>query len=374
MILKNSIFLTAQKSPTMRTYLAVLLLVIGTCLFAQNLRRDKINQALIHIYNASELEATQTITSLGVLDPAYEFLNALKIRWVNFPLEHNALAFGQMNELLERSYQNTMQKNGGTPDERLFIRTVSKSLKAMYGLETGDIGWSEARDAYKAIKVGEDKLDVYNEFLLTTGIYNYLRDKFPDRFVLSGVVNVLAATVFKMGDTKEGMNQLLQASNSTFYAQNEALLYLGHINLRYESNPVESRKYLDQLITKFPNNYFFKVLKAETYYWEGKIDQVEAMIDEIEQGPNEFYQMVALVFKGMVQEFSTRNGVEAIRLYMQAVEKGSTIKNEESLVYQMLAYKGLERLTRDRESRSYQKIIRSDSPYLSLRENPNWIP
>lgn len=360
----------------LKPYCLILLMstVIIINSYGQDTRELNIKKALEFIYNTESKEADKIISTFVNNDPVIDLLRAMNIRWSNFPLSYDSEEFEKMNNILSDCSNTKKSVDIKSEHELIFINTIAKALKAMYALETGNITWNEAREAYKAILNGEKLIINYPDFLLTTGIYNYLRDKFPERYFLSFMVDTFAALFFKKGDSKLGLEQLIKASENSFFVKYESLLYLSHLNLRYESDPIQSRIYLEILIEQFPKNHFFNVLKIETYYWEGNINGMTSIVESYQQTRHEgFYKIAELVFKGIIEEFNYKDKEKAKILYNEAIKLGGKVKNEESMVYQVLAYKGLSRLSVRALSKDYEKKIKEISPYLSLNNNPSWI-
>jgi len=360
--------------------LAILLLFIFQNSFSQihgSERTQFIESALVKIYNCDSTVTDEIIQKLSSEDPATCFLTALALRWKNFPLEHNSFEYDEMKNQLNSCFETASSTVGYNMNEIQFIKTVSKALTVLYELESGEITLKKAKQAYKLIKDGDSMIEDYNEFKLTSGIYNYLRDKFPERYLLGFVVDNFASILFgfKKGDQEKGLNQLKEASKDTNFSKFEAALYLAHINLRYESNYHDAITHLQELVIFFPKNNFFRVLLAESYYWNGQLDSMKSQIHLIDQEKNPFYKMSTLFFMGVHAEFIIKDLSKAKFLYEKSNEIGLSIQNEESDIYQTLSLRGLTRIAKF-ENRPFNQILKTAkkvAPYNSLKVDPDWI-
>lgn len=338
-------------------------------------RAQVIGRAIQAIYNCDESKGVLLIGKLDSADPASKFLQALLLRWKDYPLDHRAEEFEEMKRLLTETSEEVMSLQVYEEFENEFIRTVSKALLALYGLETSQITLKEARQTHDLIQTGKKLIDDYNEFLLTTGIYNYLRDKIPERYFLGFLIDYSVSIFFRRGNTEKGLKQLRLASVKTFYSKYEAKLYLAHINLRYEQEFETCIDILTKLSTEFPNNDFFKVLLAESYYWKGDIKLIVPIIQKIGHTTVPFYQMATYFFQGVVTEVLNGDFKKAELYYQRGMQIGNTIENEESDVYKTLIMRGLSRVnSRGRQvSRAYIKLAKKKAPYKSLKKDPRWL-
>lgn len=137
----------------------------------------------------------------------------------------------------------------------------------------------------KAIELDPERYDAY----MAVGIFNFYAAHIP-----SGL-KFLAKIVGISGNEKKGLEFLEKAATHPNLFQADALFVLSHAYGKTKKNYGKAKEYIDILITKYPQNHYFKFLKAETSH-HGKLFAASR------QEFNAFFQFCAILPKGVCSQ------------------------------------------------------------------------
>jgi predicted Zn-dependent protease len=113
--------------------------------------------------------------------------------------------------------------------------------------------------------------------------------------------------------------------------------------LRYEENTEKAKLYLENLVSEYPNNSFFKSKLIECYVTNNEFKIALPLINELSRKEDNYYKMCGEVFYGMYLEMERLSLDQAQFFYEKSLLTGKnyTIKG---LYFKSLAYIGLGRI------------------------------
>ncbi|WP_425390624.1 tetratricopeptide repeat protein [Ekhidna sp.] len=307
--------------------------------------QNLVKKASDHIYNAKPDSAEYYISKAERYlpeHPVIPLMRAMSILWSEIPLISEE-EFAKMEFQLDSAISLARFRD---PDleqpEMIFFAMASYGLLAEYYADQGYMmkAVSEANRAYGLMKKGFDIVDDYPEFLLTTGLYNYFREKYPEKHPMYKPL----LWFFRSGDMEKGLKQLEQACNESFLTKVEAYVYLSYIYLRYEYKPDLAQNYLSALCEMYPNNFYAKAKYLESManpedFKDAPLDDIHALITH--ESP--YYKLAGYVFLGYFEEKIIKNDKKAEHAYRTALKYAEEIPNHGEF-FKSFGYLGLSRI------------------------------
>lgn len=298
-----------------------------------------------HIYNASPDSANFYISKLErelPNHPVIPLMRAMKLMWVNIPTITDEVFKEMQFELnLAIELAEIIDPRLKQP-EMVFFAMASHGLLAEHYADQGYTmkALSEANSAYGLMKKGFEIVDNYPEFLLTTGLYNYFREKYPEKHPVYKPL----LWFFKSGDMELGIKQLEMASEKSVFSRVEADVYLSYIYLRYEYNPVKAQEHLAKLCEKYPNNFYAKAKYLESLanprdFRDAPLEVIYALLTH----ENPYYKLAGYVFLGYYEEKVIFNKEKAERAYRMGLSFGETLTSHGEY-FKGFGYLGLARI------------------------------
>jgi len=344
----------------LRSLITIISLTLAIQSFGQVFERgplqNVVKKASDFIYNASADSAEFYIAKAEkeIPDhPVIPLMRAMTILWSNIPLISEDL-FIEMEYHLDLAIERAKDKDPDLEDpEMIFFAMASYGLLAEYYAEQGSTmkAVGEANRAYGLMKKGFKIVDEHPEFLLTTGLYNYFREKYPEKHPIYKPL----LWFFRRGDMELGLSQLQKACTESFLTTVEAHVYLSYIYLRYEYKPDLAQKYLSELCTIYPNNYYAKAKYLEslanpTDFKEGAIEIIQALIDN----DSPYYKLAGYVFLGYYEEAVKYNSKKAEKAYRKGLAFGDTIPDHGEF-FKSFGYLGLGRVLMNKNANEEAK-------------------
>lgn len=335
----------------MRKYLFILFLSYSHFSVAQ-LFNDKDRLALVKrtvdfIYNVEEDSALQYIDSVEMQlpnHPVVPMLRGMKILWENIPLVTVDSIFRkfrfQMSEVIRLS--GRMDGERQEHPEAIFFEMAARGLLAEYYADDDQYmkAVNEASKTYQLLKLGFDLQEEVPEFLFTSGLYNYFRERYPERYP----VYRSFVWLFRSGDIEKGLEQLREASEVTVISKVEATVYLAYIYLRYEYKPMKAQHYLANLQRQYPNNYYITAKLLESYADGKNFENADrTTIGLLLASDRPYYQLAGKAFNGLYHEKMLNDQEAALRFYKEAISAGSGILGHGEY-YRSLTYLGMGRI------------------------------
>ncbi|MAJ50355.1 MAG: hypothetical protein CMB82_01920 [Flammeovirgaceae bacterium] len=276
--------------------------------------------------------------------PVIPSMEAFLIQWEHIPIIEGK-TFMLFEAKLREAIAASEHLNPLDPydEEAVFFELATRGLLAEHYAEKNKYfeAISEANKIYSLIKKGFDLVDDNPEFLFTTGLYNYFRIMYPQKHPIFAPV----AIFFKKGDKELGLKQMVNSTEKAIISQIEASIYLSYIYLRYEQTPEKAFFLLQNLIKKYPTNYYLLSKFLESAYATEQYDKIMPwMVDTLMNTGRTYYKMVGHVFRAAHFEFVEKEAKEAYLYYGMGVGFGNEIPNHGEH-FKSIAYLGLGRLS-----------------------------
>jgi len=349
----NSLFIR-KNYHQLKYFILVFSSLIGLKIQAQNLPLfdNKSRIALVkkggdYIYNMQPDSASIIIAKVKKMMPDHHpivpMMEALNIGWQEMPLRSSSKVFdahiAALNRVIEASGKLQEQQEGHP--EGIFFELVARGLKAEYYAREGSYmkALGEARKMYTLSKRGFELADKYSEFLFPIGLYNYFREKYPERHPIFKPF----LWVFKSGNIEKGLAQLDSATQVGILTKIEAHLYISYIYLRYEDDTSKAKKYLRNLVEEYPNNSYFKSKLIEYYAIKHDFVKTLPLIKNLRKKKDNYYKMCAEVFYGLYLEKEKNDIQNALIYYKKSLKTGKQYTHK-ALYFKSLAYIGLGRI------------------------------
>lgn len=317
-----------------------------------------------HIYNAAPDSANFYIAKVDELlpdHPVVPLMRAMTLLWFNIPTISEEIFLVMQAELHKTIELSEKIDPDLKNPEMIFFSMASHGLLAEYYADQGYSmkALSEANSAYSLMKKGFEIVDGYPEFLLTTGLYNYFREKYPEKHPVYKPL----LWFFKSGDIDLGINQIEKASNESVLSRVEADVYLSYIYLRYEYNPKKAQEHLEKLCRMYPNNFYAKAKYLESLanpsdFKDAPLTTIYSLITH----KNPYYKMAGYVFLGYFEEKIILNKTKAELAYRKGLSYGDKLSGHGEY-FKSLGYLGLGRL----QIKKGQEVDAKESLDLALR-------
>lgn len=311
----------------MQKFLYLVLFLFPISLQAQKLidqpvSVEKVQKVVDYIYGFQFAKAESAIKQLEPKigrHPAYSLLQALQMYWQYYPLQQDTKPHYEYEKLLliTADRAGEILKKDKDDVEGVFFSLAAYGYLTSYYADKGNLlkTINYAKKSYSFLQEGMDLKNKYEEFYFTTGLYNYYREKYPENHAAYKPF----IWFFQSGDKEEGIAQLNKAANQAVFTRTEALNYLYHIHLHYESNPQEAFQYTKRLHGNYPDNEVFLIFYIENLLALEKITNVIPLIEKIDR-QEPFYRLTRNLFEGMVEEKFFKKQDEALQKYASAVK------------------------------------------------------
>lgn len=313
--------------------------------FKDGLAHDLVKKGADHIYNSNRDSAyfyAKKLESVVPGHPIIPLMRGMAILWANIPTISPRL-FSEMESKLDSAVLLAKARDPNLEEpEMIFLCMASYGILAEYYADQGfnikAVG--EANHAYSLLKKGSELVDEFSEFLLTTGLYNYFIEKYPEKYPIYKPL----VWFFESGDKALGIKQLEQASRSGFLTKVEADIYLSYIYLRYEYKPELAKKHLQALCETYPQNFFAKAKYIESI--ANPEDFQNAPLDiilKLKQHRKPYYKMAGYVFQGYYDEVVIKDSSKAKAAYRKGLAYGAKTPDH-GAYFKSFGYLGLGRI------------------------------
>ena len=333
----------------MKAFLFLIVVLLPTLVFSQvfeeGLVQSLTKKGADHVYNSNPDSAIYYADSIGTYlpnHPVVPLMKAMSLLWSSIPIISDSL-FHIMERQLDSAILLASQEDPQFEDpEMIFFAMSAHGLLAEYYADRDyrmkAVG--EASHAYGLLRKGFDLTDEYPEFLFTVGLYNYFREKYPEKHPLYRPL----LWFFKGGDKELGLMQLKSAIDIAFLTKVEAHLYLSYIYLRYEYEPKMAQKYLSRLCLMYPNNYYAKAKYLESLANPKDYHLAPVkLISELIYHKSDYYKLAGYIFQGYREEVINNDASKAEATYRKGLAYGEEIPGHGEF-FKGFGYLGLGRL------------------------------
>ena len=376
--------MSIRKFITSTLYTSVLLILLTSQVWAQYSMinsnpagRSLLTAGLDQVYNLKFAAAETTFSRLSNLapqHPAVDLLRGVSLFYQWFPARTSVALKRQCIQQLERAarkaddWQETLKKSGkgevtAQPEAMFIYFTAQAMLAKVSHYEHENLATIRyAKNAYPFIQKGKTFQQHYPDFYLSTGLYNFYREVYPEIHPFYKTV----AWVMTAGNKQLGLNQLLMATRQALFVRTEAILYLTHLLTDYGNKPAEALPYLAQLMVRYPDNPFWRYKYAEALLNAHKTDSVPQLIREVMAADEPVFQQMGTLLKARYAlEIGQRSAARA--LAMEVIQ--SSVKEETVRAYAYLVLARVARLDgQEKLARQYDKLLLEFAEYPVLRD------
>ena len=315
-------------------------------LFSSSELLKMVDRAGDFIYNQEFDKAVVVIDSLEAKlpnHPVAPMIRAMSEAWKDQPIRTSSPYYLKHQEYLLETIRRSELISSKDPNnlEAMFFEMSAHGLLAEYYAQEGSSfkAVSQAKQTYNLIKKTMDHTAQSSELLFLSGLYNYFREKYPERHP----VYKSFVWIFKSGNIEKGLIQLDSAVHYSKIVKIEAALYLSYIWLRYENRPDKARYYLERLHQMYPANDYFKAKFLECLVRQKDYMAAFPLILELQDHEKPYFQMCGEIFMGVYAEKETKSLSNAERLYLKGLEIAKSCPDRGEY-YKSLAFLGLGRI------------------------------
>ena len=322
---------------------------------------ELIKKGMNYIYNY-EFQKSQKV--IGQLEASMEksavpdLMKALQVFWRHYPVFQKDEELELYQSYLNKSYLRSLEVLSLDPDnpEAIFMAMASQGLIAESYAESGRSfrAVRAAKRAYNYIKYGTRKMRSFEEFYLSTGLYNYYREYYPEAHPIYKPF----MSFFMKGDKEVGIQQLEYAAKNASISHVIAKYYLSYIYMRYEYVPSEALRQGKNLHQSYPNNDLFSAIYLESLIINNIYNNVTVdLANKLQANRSPYLKIYGVLFMGIIEEKKNKDLSRAEKLYRQSLEIIDRYEMEQSHL-EAYAYLGLGRIyqvKKDPQARDYFK-------------------
>lgn len=320
----------------------------GAQLFDNKANTSLVKKTVDYIYNMQPNLANRYIDSVETRlpnHPVVSLMRAMNVLWQNVP---NVTALGTFDIFSNHLYETIKRANrldGGRQEapEAIFFEITARGLLAEYyaDAELYMKAMSEAGKAYNLMKSAMHLTDQNPDFFLPVGVYNYFREKYPERHPSFKALLWL----FRSGDIELGISQLKDGCRYGVLTKVESYIYLSYIYLRYEEIPELAQRYLLELSRLYPNNHYVTAKYLESLVGGENYKKIdEQLIGKLLKVNSPYYQLAGYTFQGLYAEKILKNNELALKSYERSVTLEDKSKREPDY-YMSLTWLGMSRIS-----------------------------
>ena len=326
--------------------------------FEEGLVRQMARSGANHIYNLNMDSAILYIMKIDKEVPGHPvvpLMKAMTLLWANIPTisqETFAMIEGQLDSVIRLSNEKDPELDD--PEIMFFAMSAYGLLAEHYadrGYAIKAVG--EAKRAYRLLRHGFDLTDDYPEYLLSIGLYNYFREKYPEKHPIYKPL----LWFFKNGNKELGIMQLERAATEAILTKAEANVYLSYIYLRYEHQPKKAQEYLQKLCDTYPNNYYVKAKYLESIANPKDFQNAPlSMINSLINHENLYYKLAGYIFLGYYEEKVVFNRLDAEKAYRIGLSFSDQLPDHGDF-FKGFGYLGLGRLLIQKQELNEAEVV-----------------
>ncbi|MBN8826610.1 MULTISPECIES: hypothetical protein [unclassified Spirosoma] len=307
--------------------------------------------------------------------PAVDLLRGVSLYYQWFPARTDAKLKQQCVQQLELAarkaddWQKEKKKPNATANsataqpEAIFLYFTAEAILAKIShLELEPFAViRHAKNAYPYIQKGKTFQQQYPDFYLSTGLYNFYREVYPEIHPFYKTV----AWVMTSGDKKLGMTQLQIATQKALFVRTEAILYLTHLLTDYDNKPADALPYLAHLIIRYPNNPYWRFLYGQSLLNAHQVDDIPHEISQLMAAPEEVYHQMGTLLKA---RYALEKGQPSIAQTLANELVQGSIRDESARAYAYLVLARIASLQgQQKQARQYYKQMLELAEYPVLR-------
>ena len=295
--------------------------------------------------------------------PIWEIWDAMELWWIVLEDLYDHSNDDRLMEAMQRSDYAAGQLLNREPNhpDALIIRALANGYIGRH-YSNRDNWLSSVNVARKAYSTYQTLMEVEpdfpdNEFV--RGMISYYAEYIPEEYPVVRAVSWF----FPDGDRQEGLSKIRKASNEGVFSRPEATYFMGNILLNYENKVDAAMQYFQELVTKYPDNGYYRRLKIRTLSSLNRNDDVFNAVDStLERWENKEQESINLMqeelqfWKGRAY-YRMNDFDEALSSFKSAINHGEKLPNQPERLYYCVAnyYAGLasEALGKTEDARLY---------------------
>jgi hypothetical protein len=325
-----------------------------------------VKEGIGYIYNFQFNKANLVCNKLNESYPDHPVVNLLKgliIYWENYPLLTNS----STRASFENDMKRCIELAGGnhiTANEAEFL-LANLSARGMLLLYYADndlsldvVSWTPS--TYQLIRRSFDFTNVYTDFHLFTGLYNYYREAYPETYPVYKAL----AFLFPRGDKAGGLNELQKVARNSILFKAESYSFLSGIYLSFENDFEKAYVYSKSLYELYPANLEYRGTYIKNLLLVKRYDEAEKLMISSININNSYFKAQLSIFNGILQEKKYNNKSQAEQFYLKGVTDISLFGHygNEFAAY---GYFGLSRISDLKGDKYYKKTYRKKARELA---------
>ena len=314
--------------------------------FSQSQSLELVKQGMDYIYNRDFQKSKAIIARIEnqmQKSAIPDLMKAIEIFWQFYPVHLNEAQIERYQDHLLKSYSRSMEVLENDPEnpEAIFLAMASQGLLAESYADTGRSfkAVGAAKKAYNYVKTGTEKMNKYKEFYVSTGLYNYYREYYPEAHPIYKPFMYF----FMKGDKQLGIKQLEFAANEASFSHVIAQYYLSYIYMRYEYITNKALRQGRRLHKTYPNNDLFAAIYLESLIINSKYQEAVPVARKLKNHSNPYLKIYGQLFMGVIEEQSNQNYARAESLYRDALKMNQDYNMQRDHL-EAYAYLGLGRI------------------------------
>ncbi|PSQ62330.1 MAG: hypothetical protein BRD25_05420 [Bacteroidetes bacterium QH_1_61_8] len=214
--------------------------------------------------------------------PIGPYLQGLNLWWTIMldltNTDHDEAFYDLMDEVIERS--DALLDETPNHFDALLFKAGAHGFKARLASNRRS-WWKALRNGQKAIRPARQVATIAppenGDYVFGKGLYDYytaiLEEEYPAVKTFTWMI--------PDGNRKRGLRLLKRTAEEGYYVQTEALYYLTQVYYLYEDDYLASRRYVQRLRERHPDNPYFHNFEGRVYARWNRWDQAEEVFDEV---------------------------------------------------------------------------------------------
>ncbi|MDX2191487.1 MAG: hypothetical protein SFY32_16660 [Bacteroidota bacterium] len=336
--------------------------------------RELIIKVMDKIYNFEFDEAKKLLPEVKKRipnHPIYDFLEAMNLYWQIVPISNNHPLFkdyvNHINNVLKLS--EPLLKSKDHKEEAFYFLLAAHSSLTLVNVKMKDYmgAINEARSSYLYMKEGFALTNKNPEFHFSTGLYNFYAEQYPNTHPFMRPFMYF----FAKGSIKFGLEELERGSKLGHFCRTESMYFLGHVNLKYLSDPHRAYPNFKALTEKYPNNLWYLCRYVETLILLHRFEEAKNYLAVLDESNLDYYKFSAHVFHGMIEQLQNNNIVHARTHFLKAIkisdESKKNVSDYKAFVYCYLGL-GYEKEKNIKMAKYYIDKAEDDAEYEMIRK------
>ena len=246
--------------------------------------REKGTKGLDHLYGMRFDKAKALFDEIDARHPDHPvgpFLQGLNLWWTIMldltDTSHDEAFIEQMSTVIDRC-DALLEDDPDHFDAALFKAAAHGFLSRLHSNRYR--WWKTIRNAQKAISYVQKVEEVAPErgdYVFGSGMYDYYAAILPEEYSLSKAIMWMLPN----GDKERGLRLLRETATNGRYVQTEAIYFLAKVHYLYEDDFRGSRKWVERLRERHPDNPFFHTFEGRIHARWGRWNQARSIFRTI---------------------------------------------------------------------------------------------